>query len=362
MPIIAILPVVAFIFGLYFTWRSKKIKFGKKLLLSLGVIIISFVGLGVIAINIPSTKESPIEGASVQPINLPAPAHTGAMISDNPMPDVSMVPSNHKGAYHYDPATGKWVFPGDGIATADIIIHPDHPEFMRATGFIDKGVSLYSEEDGKMIRLFEVRDVARNSIIDGCAFTYGLKIYDAIDGFTEWRDGIYWSQLEWLYIRADDPNRKSSYQDISGIEASLSWLSLRSGLAPDIVVFQGTGDFKCAVFSVVEYRANDYIRLKYPNGNIEDKDYNAIVFNSSLSTLQHYDSSAEQCRWSLSAGKLYNGVTLYHYTINNGFIEYGKITGITNGEVVIINTEGKHITMCRDYVTNGLYVKEDLPQ
>ena len=113
---------------------------------------------------------------------------------------------------------------------------------------------------------------------------------------------------------------------------------------------------------MVEYRANDYIRLKYPNGNIEDKDYNAIVFNSSLSTLQHYDSSAEQCRWSLSAGKLYNGVTLYHYTINNGFIEYGKITGITNGEVVIINTEGKHITMCRDYVTNGLYVKEDLPQ
>lgn len=361
MPIIAILPVVTFIFGLYFTWRTKKIKLGKKLLLSLCVMIISFVGLGVIAINTPSTKEPSIEGAPVQTISLPSPSHTGTIISANPTPNVSIVSSNHTGAYHYDPATGEWVFSGDGIATADIIIHPDHPEYMRATGFIDKGVSLYSEEDGKMVLLFKVSDVANNSIIDGCAFTYGLKLYDVIDGFTEWRDGLYWSQLDWLYIRADDPDRKSSYKDMSRIEPSFSWSSLRSGLAPDIVVFQGTGDFKCAVFSVVEYRANDYIRLKYPNGSIEAKDYNAIVFDSSLSTLQRYDSSAEQCRWSLSAGKLYDGVTLYHYTINKGFMEYGKITGIANEEVVIITTKGKHITLSRDYVTRGLYVKEDLP-
>jgi len=190
-------------------------------------------------------------------------------------------------------------FPADDetkayIAKGETIIYQSkHPEYMDARGYIGKGVTLYFEDDEDTLTpLMKVKDIAYNTIKDGIASGYLLKVNDLELKKTYWQDGDFLLNTYaknaghplW-YIKVEDKNRKKT-EEVIDYEYKGSWRSLRSGIKEGVAVYMGEGQNKVYQFDVKSYNKDtNELYVKYPGGSVELKDYDALVNGRGLFVL-----------------------------------------------------------------------------
>ncbi len=173
------------------------------------------------------------------------------------------------------------------------IYHSKYPEYMDARGYIAKGVTLYFEDDEDTLTpLMKIKDIAYNTIKDGIASGYLLKVDDLELKKTYWQDGDFLLNTYaknaghplW-YIKVKDKNRRKT-EEIIDYEFKGSWRSLRSGIKEGVAVYLGEGQNKVYQFDVKSYnkRTNE-LYVKYPGGSVELKDYDALVNGRGLFVL-----------------------------------------------------------------------------
>lgn len=75
----------------------------------------------------------------------------------------------------------------DGIDPSDL--HPQFKNYVDAKGYIDIGVDLYFEDEGKMLKIYRVEDIKHNINVDGSQIEYALMVYDYDLQESYWQDG-----------------------------------------------------------------------------------------------------------------------------------------------------------------------------
>jgi len=202
---------------------------------------------------------------------------------------ISVYEDDKLGVYFPVDEKNKAYFENGGTIT----YHSKHPEFMDARGYIAKGVTLYFEDDEDTLTpLMEVKDIAYNTIKDGIASGYLLKVYDLELKKTYWQDGDFLLNTfaknaghpKW-YIKVNDKKRRKT-EEVIDYEFKGSWRPLRSGIKEGIAVYLGQGQNKAYQFDVVSYnKAKNELYVKYPDGTIELKNYDALVNGRGLYVL-----------------------------------------------------------------------------
>ena len=138
----------------------------------------------------------------------------------------------------------------------------------------------------------EVKDIAYNTIKDGIDSGYLLKVYDLELKKTYWQDGDFLLNTfaknaghpKW-YIKVNDKKRRKT-EEVIDYEFKGSWRPLRSGIKEGIAVYLGQGQNKAYQFDVVSYnKAKNELYVKYPDGTIELKNYDALVNGRGLYVL-----------------------------------------------------------------------------
>lgn len=189
---------------------------------------------------------------------------------------------------HYlDSKSGEWVYSINSftINPNDVVMY-DGVIYIDAEGYLDKGVAIYWEEDGSMVKVGEIVDIAYDKEIDGTVYGYAINVEYYDDPYSSgWTDGgtlltmnKQYTGKPIYYIAALDPNRVIAKESID-YNNSVNWKSLtQENLKPGIDVYIGITDTKSYIFTVVDVDPiNDKITVRYPSGSVEAKSYSAML-------------------------------------------------------------------------------------
>lgn len=162
-------------------------------------------------------------------------------------------------------------------------IPEEFSDYLCAQGYANKGSTLYSIEDGQMVKAAEIFDIAYGSIIDNTA--YGLALLVRYEGDNEqvWQDGDNMLSYGTYYVKRTDSGRhlKKDWDDYSEY---FEWKQLGSFyVLPLSEVYMGAGSCKTWIFTILDYNKKlDIMQVQYPDSSVETKSYNAMVGNGSL--------------------------------------------------------------------------------
>lgn len=186
-----------------------------------------------------------------------------------------------------DTATSQWVLAMDAYSLdpADVV-EIDGSLYIDAEGYLQKGVELYWLEEGKMIAVGKVLDIAYQKEVDGVLYGYAVNVafYDDPSS-SGWTDGEIMLTMSkrfggkpTYYVGALDENRCiiKEYIDYSN---ATSWALLdASNCKSGTQVYSGITQAKAFVFTVLDVNANrDTMTVRYPSGSIETKCYSSML-------------------------------------------------------------------------------------
>jgi hypothetical protein len=189
---------------------------------------------------------------------------------------------------HYrDAQQNKWIYtitsysiiPQDTVKVDDIL-------YVDAEGYLNPGVILYWEEDGNMVKVGEIEDIAYKKEINGVVYGYAIKINYYDDPYSSgWYDGEHMltankklSGKPLFYINVLDPNRRVACEEID-YSSGIKWKSLnKSNAKVGVQVYYGVSNTKNYIFTIVSIDSQaDTMIVKYANGNLEVKSYSAML-------------------------------------------------------------------------------------
>lgn len=194
--------------------------------------------------------------------------------------------------YYRDSEKGEWVY---NISSYSInpedTIKSDNKLYVDAEGYLNSGVKLYWNEDGKFVEVGEVEDIAYNKQIDGTAYAYAVKVKYYDDPYSSgWTDGENMLTANkkltgkpLYYIDVLDVCRKVSKEEIN-YNSSFNWKALnKSNAKAGVEVYFGVSNVKSYIFTIKNVdRKADVMYVVYPSGSIEVKSYSAMLNSGSL--------------------------------------------------------------------------------
>ena len=194
--------------------------------------------------------------------------------------------------YYRDSKKGEWVY---NISSYSInpkdMIKSDNKLYVDAEGYLNPGVKLYWIEDGEIIEVGEVEDIAYNKQINGTAYAYAVKVEFYDDPYSSgWTDGENMltankklSGKPLYYINVLDVCRKVSKEEIN-YNSSFKWKALnKSNAKAGAEVYFGVSNVKSYIFTIknVDKKA-DVMSVVYPSGSVEKKSYSAMLNSGNL--------------------------------------------------------------------------------
>lgn len=165
-------------------------------------------------------------------------------------------------------------------------------KYLDAERYIDKGCILYVLKNGKYKKYAKVKDVIYGEMIKDVCYGFGikLKMYDKKNDVKGYKDGEAFFNnarskegIPTYYVSVYDLNRSPIANSID-YEKCWDWKPLREVSSKEgLDVYLGMKSCKRYLFTILECKASEnYILVKYPNGNEEVKYYSAIVNNKGL--------------------------------------------------------------------------------
>lgn len=164
--------------------------------------------------------------------------------------------------------------------------------FLDAERYVDNGCILYTFANGQYEKYATVEDVIYGEIIDDVCYGFGIKL-DFVDtelNVDEYKDGDgFFNNVRSedgtpkYYVSVYDLNRKAKANPID-YGACWNWKPLgdvtyKKGLN----VYMGVGSCKRYQFTILDSKAtDDYMLVRYPDGNEEVKSYYAMIGNPVL--------------------------------------------------------------------------------
>ena len=189
---------------------------------------------------------------------------------------------------HYrDAQQSKWIYtitsysinPQDTTKVNDVL-------YVDAEGYLNPGVILYWKEDGNMVKVGEIEDIAYKKEINGVVYGYAIKINYYDDPYSSgWYDGEHMlttnkklSGKPLFYINALDANRRVAREEID-YSSGIKWKLLsKSNAKAGVNVYSGILNSKSFAFTIVSVDSQaDTMLVKYANGNLEVKSYSAML-------------------------------------------------------------------------------------
>lgn len=189
--------------------------------------------------------------------------------------------------YYRDSSIGQWIctINSYSVNPKDVVTY-DGDLYIDAEGYLQKGVVLYWEEDGAMVKVGEIKDIAYDKEIDGTAYGYALNVEYYDDPYSSgWTDGQIilamnkkFAGKPIYYVSVLDPNRSIAKQDID-YDNSVNWKLLTvDNLTSGIEVYYGISSTKSYIFTVESVDlAGDKLTVRYASGNIEVKSCSAML-------------------------------------------------------------------------------------
>ena len=194
--------------------------------------------------------------------------------------------------YYLDFQTGEWIFTINAFAiNPDDCVKTEETIYMDAEGYLNPGVELYWEEDGKFENIGKIEEVAYQKKIDGVYYGYAIKIQYYDDPYSSgWYDGEHmlttnkkFSGKPLFYIDVLDVNRRLLRENLD-YSTTITWENLsRANAKPGTDVYYGALNSKGYIFTIVSVDVNsDKMIVRYANGNVEEKSYQAIADSKHL--------------------------------------------------------------------------------
>lgn len=169
---------------------------------------------------------------------------------------------------------------------ADDIIVYNNEVYVDAEGYLDKGVSLYWEEDGAIVKVGEVKEIAYNKNIDGIQYPYAVNVEFFDDPYSSgWDSGEKLLALNKrltgkpiYFVNALDPNRRIIREEID-YNGNIHWEQLSNSNAKSgTKVYLGALGTKGFIFEIIEAdKGTDLMIVKYPSGTVERKSFSAMI-------------------------------------------------------------------------------------
>ena len=190
--------------------------------------------------------------------------------------------------------TGTWeyIINSYSISPEDLLIH-NEDLYLDAEGYLNKGVVLYWEENGSIVMVGEVVDIAYNAEIAGTVYGYAVNVefYDDPSS-SGWMDGemllAFNKRLTGkpiYYIDPLDENRCIKKEEID-YSNSFIWKPLHKNNAKegtDVFLGSELTNSKSYLFTIVNIdEANDTMIVSYPSGSIENKSYSSMLSKNNL--------------------------------------------------------------------------------
>lgn len=203
------------------------------------------------------------------------------------IPNYQDLQSNFIIEHYRDAQQSKWIYtitsysinPQDTIKVNDVI-------YVDAEGYLNPGVILYWKEDGNMVKVGEIEDIAYKKEINGVVYGYAIKINYYDDPYSSgWYDGEHMltankklSGKPLFYINVLDSNRRVAREEID-YSSGIKWKSLsKSNAKAGVQVYYGVSNAKSYIFTIMSVDSQaDTMLVKYANGNLEVKSYSAML-------------------------------------------------------------------------------------
>lgn len=208
------------------------------------------------------------------------------------IPNYKVLEKNFKIEYCLDKKTGKWIFTINSYSlNRNDVVEYDNEQFIDAEGYLNKGVVVYWETEGRMEAVGEIKDIAYDKEIDNTLFVYALNVKFYDDPYSSgWMDGEVFLRANknitgkpLYYINVLDKNRTIIKEEID-YTGSIIWKPLKN-ITPKsgTEVYMGAYKSKSFLFTIVAVdKENDIMFVKYPSGSTEYKSYSAIINSSYL--------------------------------------------------------------------------------
>lgn len=208
------------------------------------------------------------------------------------IPNFDQLTENFMIDRYWDAETGEWSTQITSYSlNPNDVVEYDNTLYIDAEGYLQKGVTVYRENDGKMEEAGEIKDIAFDKEINGVTYPYALNVefFGDPDG-SGWRDGEHFLTFNKqlcgkpaYYVEAIDANRSVKKQiiDYSG---DIRWKPLDERNAKNgTAVYFGATAVKSPIFTIIEVDpSNDVMKVEYPSGSVETKSFSAMLNNGYL--------------------------------------------------------------------------------
>jgi len=208
------------------------------------------------------------------------------------IPNYDQLMENFVIEHYRDSASNRWVYEINSYSlNPSDVVQDDGIIYIDAEGYLKEGVTVYWEEDDKIVEVGEIEDIAYNKEINGVILPYALNVtFFGDPDSSGWRDGESFLTFNKklvgkpaYFVSALDGNR-SVKKEIIDYSGSIQWRVLDEGNAKSgTTVYYGATTVKAPMFMIKEVDPrNDVMIVEYPSGSVENKSYSAMLNNSYL--------------------------------------------------------------------------------